>query len=64
MLTQDSAKESEAKTFLQKLNVNLPVLLDEDGIIGKRYALTGLPCNFMIGKEGILRMKYWGIARM
>jgi len=62
VLTQDSAKESEAKTFLQKLNVNLPVLMDEDGIIGKRYGLTGLPCNFMIDKGGLLRVKYLGYS--
>jgi peroxiredoxin len=60
VLTQDSAKESEVRVFLQKLGVNLPILMDQDGIIGKRYSLIGLPCNFMIDKEGILRAKYLG----
>lgn len=60
VLTQDSAKESEVRVFLQKLRVHLPVLMDEDGIIGKRYGLIGLPCNFMIDKGGILRAKYLG----
>ena len=60
VLTKDSAKESEVKVFLQKLGVTLPVLMDQDGIIGKRYGLIGLPCNFMIDKEGILKGKYLG----
>jgi peroxiredoxin len=62
VLTQDSAKESEIRAFLQKLDVVLPVLMDEDGIIGKRYGLGGLPCNFMIDKGGILRAKYLGYS--
>jgi cytochrome c biogenesis protein CcmG/thiol:disulfide interchange protein DsbE len=60
--TRDSAKESEVRVFLQKLGVNLPVLMDQDGIIGKRYGLIGLPCNFMIDKEGILKGKYLGYS--
>ena len=60
VLTQDSAKESEVRVFLQKLGVNLPVLMDQDGIIGKRYGVTALPCNVLIDQEGILRAKYLG----
>jgi len=62
VLTQDSAKESEVRVFLQKLGVNLPVLMDQDGIIAKRYGIIGLPCNFMIDKEGILKAKYLGYS--
>jgi hypothetical protein len=47
---------------MQDLGVKLPVLLDEFSIIGKRYGVTGLPCNFLIDKEGILRAKYLGYS--
>jgi hypothetical protein len=40
----------------------LPVLLDEYGIIGKRYGVTGLPCNFLIAKKGFLRARYLGYS--
>ena len=60
ILTQDSSKESAVKEFMGKLGVNLPVLTDEFGIIGKRYTVTGLPCNFVVDKEGILKAKYFG----
>jgi peroxiredoxin len=60
VLTQDSSKERAVKEFMEKLGVNLPVLLDEYGIIGKRYAVTGLPGNFVVHKEGILKAKYLG----
>ena len=59
--TQDpSAKADRVKKFLDELGVSLPVLLDEYGIIGKRYGVTALPCNILIDKEGTLRAKYLG----
>jgi peroxiredoxin len=62
VLTQDSAKMEAVKEFMHELAVELPVLLDENGIIGKRYRVTGLPCNFLIDKEGILKAKYLGYS--
>ena len=59
--TQDPSSKAEAvKKFIDNLKVNLPVLLDEYGIIGKRYGVTALPCNVLIDKEGTLRAKYLG----
>ena len=60
ILTQDSSKEAEVKDFMRKLGVSLAVLTDEYGIIGKRYAVTALPCNFVVDKDGTLRAKYFG----
>jgi peroxiredoxin len=62
VLTQDSSKEEAVKKFMQSLGVALPVLLDEYGIIGKRYLVTGLPCNYLIDKEGILKARYLGYS--
>jgi peroxiredoxin len=60
VLTQDSSKENVVKDFMGKLGVSLSVLMDEYGIIGKRYAVTALPCNFVVDKDGILKAKYYG----
>jgi peroxiredoxin len=64
VLTQDSSsdKPEAVKKLFQDLAVDLPVLLDEYGIIGKRYAVTALPCNALIDKDGILRAKYLGYS--
>jgi peroxiredoxin len=63
VLTQDtSAKPEAVKKLFSDLAVDLPVLLDEYGIIGKRYAVTALPCNALIDKDGILRAKYLGYS--
>ena len=60
ILTQDTSKEDRVRTFMGELGVTLSVLMDEYGIIGKRYAVTALPCNFVIDKDGILKAKYFG----
>ena len=64
VLTQDSSsdKPGAVKKLFSDLAVDLPVLLDEYGIIGKRYAVTALPCNALIDKDGILRAKYLGYS--
>ena len=64
VLTQDSAKEETVKKFTQALGVRLPVLLDEFSIIGRRYGVTGLPCTFVIDKEGVLKAKYLGYSEV
>ena len=62
ILTQDSSNENVVKEFMRKLEINLPVLKDEYGIIGKRYSVTALPCNFVVDKDGILKAKYFGYS--
>ena len=62
VLTLDPSEEGAVRKFMQKLGVKFAVLMDEHGIIAKRYAVTGLLCNFVIDKEGILRAKYLGYS--
>ena len=56
------SKVKAAKEYLKKLDVNLPVLLDKRRVISKRYKVTGLPCNYAIDKEGILKFKCLGCS--
>ena len=60
VLTQDTSKEDRMRQFMGELGVTLSVLIDEYGIIGKRYAVTALPCNFVVDNDGILKAKYFG----
>ena len=56
------SKVKAAKEYLEKLDVNLPVLLDKKRVISKRYKVTGLPCNYAIDREGILKFKCLGCS--
>jgi peroxiredoxin len=57
-------KDSPAavKKFITKLGITLPILNDEQNIIGQRYGLTGLPETFIIDKQGVIREKFIGPA--
>jgi peroxiredoxin len=57
-------KDSPAavKKFITKLGITLPILSDEQNIIGQRYGLTGLPETFIIDKQGVIREKFIGPA--
>jgi peroxiredoxin len=56
------SKVKAAKKYMEKLNVNLPVLLDKKRVVSKRYKVTGLPCNYAIDREGFLRFRCLGCS--
>jgi cytochrome c biogenesis protein CcmG/thiol:disulfide interchange protein DsbE len=49
---QDS--ETEARSFLNGLNVTFPVALDRDGATSKRYALQAMPSTFFVTRDGAI----------
>ena len=53
-------KPELVKNFVEKLGITIPILDDQQNIIGERYGLTGLPETFIIDKQGVIREKYIG----
>ena len=51
---------STIETFLEDNDLALPVLLDSDGAITRRYGMPGIPTTFFIDRDGILRVKVIG----
>ncbi len=47
--------EADARAFVQNLKLTLPVLLDKDGAVSRRYLLRALPSTFIIDRKGIIR---------
>lgn len=50
---QESARRAES--YLDEIGVALPVLYDSDGDVSEQYRLLGLPYNFFIDEDGVLR---------
>ena len=48
------------KNFVTKLGITIPILDDQQNILGERYGLTGLPETFIVDKRGVLREKFIG----
>jgi peroxiredoxin len=47
--------ERRAENYLAEIGVDLPVLYDSDGDVSEQYRLLGLPYNFFIDQDGVLR---------
>lgn len=45
----------KATDFWEELDLDLPILLDSDEEVANQYRLIGLPNNYFIDKDGILR---------
>ncbi len=56
----DEGGKEKVAGFLTRLGATLPVLLDTDKKIGKRYGLTGVPETFIIDKKGVILKKIIG----
>ena len=46
--------------FMTTLNLSLPVLLDTDGSVAKKYNIVAIPTTFFIDKDGIIQEKMVG----
>ena len=53
-LNQREAKEKVAG-FVTDKNLTIPVLLDKDGEVAKKYLVTGIPQTVVIGKDGVIK---------
>lgn len=49
-----------AESFIRKLGIHYPTLLDEEGAVARRYGVNGLPTTFFIDRQGILRGRILG----
>ena len=61
---QPSHKKRVA-TFLRRLNLTFPVLLDSDSDVSERYEVAGIPVSFLLDREGaviahIVGEREWG----
>jgi cytochrome c biogenesis protein CcmG/thiol:disulfide interchange protein DsbE len=46
---------ARARAFVEKFGLSFPVALDEEIKIAKQYNVKGLPMNFVVNREGILK---------
>jgi len=54
-LALQSGGEAEVRRYMNDQGFNPETLLDEDGAIGKRFGLRGVPALFILGPEGNIR---------
>jgi thiol-disulfide isomerase/thioredoxin len=40
------------RPMVEELGVSFPILLDPDGVVSRRFGVTGLPTTLLIGRDG------------
>ncbi|AHG90099.1 alkyl hydroperoxide reductase/ Thiol specific antioxidant/ Mal allergen [Gemmatirosa kalamazoonensis] len=53
----DAGQEQKVRDFLQEFGITFDVLHDPTGAIQKTYMTTGVPENFLVGADGVIRKK-------
>lgn len=54
---------SGVSSFLKKVPVTFPVIIDGTGQIAEAYRITGLPASFLIDRGGVVHTRYWGFEK-
>jgi thiol-disulfide isomerase/thioredoxin len=49
------------RSFIEELNVNYPIMIDQTGVVGSVYHVAGYPTTYFIDGKGIIRGKYIGL---
>ena len=57
--------ESKAKvsSFVEKIGINYPVVLDSDMAVTERYSVHGIPTSFLVASEGKILGEYHAYSR-
>lgn len=48
------------QNYLDREEIDLPVALDKDGSVARKYAVTGIPQTVLIGKDGTVQVVHVG----
>ena len=50
----------DIQDFLSEIPADFPVMVDTDGVTVKSWKIIAFPTTFVIDKEGIIRLAYYG----
>ena len=56
----DIGKQKRVLTFIKKMNLSFPILLDDESTVSNLYDVSGIPVSYLIGRDGILIAKIVG----
>jgi peroxiredoxin len=57
------ASRSGVYSFLKKVPVTFPILIDATGHIAGLYRISGLPAGFLVDRTGVVHKRYWGFEQ-
>lgn len=60
LLVNTGETAERVKDFMDSYSLSMPVVLDTDESVTRKYAITALPTTFFIRRDGIIQEKYLG----
>jgi peroxiredoxin len=61
MYSVDLQEDAQAiESFQRQYNLDLYVLLDDEGSVTRTYGVRGLPATFLIDRQGVVRVQRLG----
>jgi peroxiredoxin len=62
-VSADKGERKKVVSFVDKLALGFPILLDPEGDVRNRYEVVGLPMSYLIGRDGKISGRVIGITR-
>jgi len=59
----DKGNGKQVASFVDKLGLDYPILLDPEGKVRNRYEVVGLPMSYLIGRDGKITGRVIGITK-
>jgi peroxiredoxin len=59
-LTDTEGSLAGVRQYVSALGLQFPILLDSDGGVARTYRAISIPTSFVIGQDGIIRVKHIG----
>lgn len=59
-VSTDEGGPSRVKSFVKRLKINFPVVLDPDATVSDLYQVSGLPVSYLVDREGHVVNKVTG----
>ncbi len=56
----DAGKRRRVATFVKKVDLSFPILLDTESLVSDLYSVSGIPVSYLIGRDGRLLAKIVG----
>ncbi len=53
-IAMNSGEALEIQRYMDDNNLSFPVIIDEDGVLARRYGITGVPTSLFINPQGII----------
>ncbi len=53
-IAMNSGEADKIQSFMTENNLSFPVIIDDDGILSKRYGITGVPTSIIVNPQGII----------